>query len=126
MANNDSQIDKPQRGRPKRAELPDVNINTGAQSINTEKASLTSWVASSLRDDSWRITRADGHAHGKNDVVKGNFLRISFIIIIKHFDLNCTYPRTALNVNPGIRVKIQSVRFISPQEKRMDVRLVIA
>ena len=28
--------DKPQRGRPKRAELPDVNINTGAQSINTE------------------------------------------------------------------------------------------
>ena len=31
-----SQIDKPQRGRPKRAELPDVNINTGAQSINTE------------------------------------------------------------------------------------------
>ena len=27
-------IDKPQRGRPKRAELPDVNKN--AQSINTE------------------------------------------------------------------------------------------
>ena len=35
----DSQIDKPQRGRPKRAELPDVNINTGVQSINTERAS---------------------------------------------------------------------------------------
>ena len=34
---SNSQIDKPQRGRPKRAELPDVNINTGAQSINTEK-----------------------------------------------------------------------------------------
>ena len=32
----DSQIDKPQRGRPKRAELPDVKINMGAQSINTE------------------------------------------------------------------------------------------
>ena len=30
IANSDSQIDKPQRGRPKRAELPDVNINTGA------------------------------------------------------------------------------------------------
>ena len=30
MASSDSQIDKPQRGRPKRAELPDVNINTGA------------------------------------------------------------------------------------------------
>ena len=36
MASSDSQIDKPQRGRPKRAELPDANINTGAQSINTE------------------------------------------------------------------------------------------
>ena len=36
MASSDSQVDKPQRGRPKRAELPDVNINTGAQSINTE------------------------------------------------------------------------------------------
>ena len=40
MASSDSQIDKPQRGRPKRAELLGVNINTGAQSINTEKASL--------------------------------------------------------------------------------------
>ena len=37
---SDSQIDKPQRRRPKRAELPDVNINTGAQSINTDRASL--------------------------------------------------------------------------------------
>ena len=42
MASSDSQIDKPQRGRPKRAELLDVNINTGAQSINTERASLIS------------------------------------------------------------------------------------
>ena len=33
MASSDSQIDKPQRGRPKRAELPDVNINTDGQSI---------------------------------------------------------------------------------------------
>ena len=40
MAGSDSQVDKPQRGRPKRAELPDVNINTGVQSINTERASL--------------------------------------------------------------------------------------
>ena len=31
MASSDSQIDKPQRGRPKRVELPVVNINTGAQ-----------------------------------------------------------------------------------------------
>ena len=36
MASSDSHINKPQRGRPKRAEKPDVNINTGAQSINTE------------------------------------------------------------------------------------------
>ena len=40
MASSESQIDKPQRGCPKRAKLPDVNINTGAQSINTERASL--------------------------------------------------------------------------------------
>ena len=34
MASSDSQIDKPQRACPKRAELPDVSIlNTGAQSI---------------------------------------------------------------------------------------------
>ena len=35
MASSNSQIDK--RGRPKRAEPPDVNINTGTQSINTER-----------------------------------------------------------------------------------------
>ena len=40
MASSDSQIDKPQCGRPKRAELPDVNIDTDAQSINTDRASL--------------------------------------------------------------------------------------
>ena len=38
MASSNSQINKPQCGRPKRAELPDVNINTGTQSINTERA----------------------------------------------------------------------------------------
>ena len=40
MASNDSRIDKPQHGCPKRAELPDVNMNTGVQSINTERVSL--------------------------------------------------------------------------------------
>ena len=40
MASSDCQIDKPQHGCPKRAELLDVNINTGVQSINTERASL--------------------------------------------------------------------------------------
>ena len=39
MASSDSQIDKPQRGRPKRAELPDVNINTG-----TVKSAYKPWV----------------------------------------------------------------------------------
>ena len=41
MARSDSQIDELQRGHPKRAELPDVNVNTGAQSMNSERASLT-------------------------------------------------------------------------------------
>ena len=40
-ATSDSQIDKPQGGHAQRAELPDVNINTGTQSINTERTSLT-------------------------------------------------------------------------------------
>ena len=40
MASGDSQIDKPQRGYPKIAELLDVNINMGAQSINAERASF--------------------------------------------------------------------------------------
>ena len=33
MASSDSQIDRSQRGCPKRAELSDVNINTGAQNV---------------------------------------------------------------------------------------------
>ena len=41
MASSDSQIYKPQHGRPKRAELLDVNINRGAQSIDTERAALS-------------------------------------------------------------------------------------
>ena len=42
MASGGSQIDKPQGVCPKGAELPDVNtcINTGMQSINTERVSL--------------------------------------------------------------------------------------
>ena len=38
MASSDSQINEPQRGRPKRAELPDVNINIGAQIINSKSS----------------------------------------------------------------------------------------
>ena len=41
MASRDSQIDKPQCGRPKRAELTDANINTGMQSIDTDRVSDT-------------------------------------------------------------------------------------
>ena len=40
MGSSDSQIDKLQRGRSKRAELPAVNINTVAQNISTESAFL--------------------------------------------------------------------------------------
>ena len=40
MESSDSQINKSQCGCPKKAELPDVNINTGVQSMNTERASL--------------------------------------------------------------------------------------
>ena len=50
MASSNSQIDKTQHGHPKRAELPDVNINTGAQSINTESFFITlSTVSAHLR-----------------------------------------------------------------------------
>ena len=38
MTSSDSQIAKSQCGHPKRAELLDVNINTGTQSINNERA----------------------------------------------------------------------------------------
>ena len=41
MSSSDRQI-KPHRGRPKRAELPDENLNTGAQSVSTERDSLQS------------------------------------------------------------------------------------
>ena len=40
MACSESDFDKLQRGYPYRAELPDVNIKTGAQSINSDRASL--------------------------------------------------------------------------------------
>ena len=39
MASTDIEIDKPQRERPKRAELLGYKYNTVLQSINTERAS---------------------------------------------------------------------------------------
>ena len=41
MAPSDRQINKPHHGYPKRTELPNVNINTGTQSINTESLFTT-------------------------------------------------------------------------------------
>ena len=49
MTRSNSQIDKPQHGHPKKTGLPDVNINTGAQSINTERASLTEGILHTKR-----------------------------------------------------------------------------
>ena len=37
---SDNQMDKPQHGRPKRAELPDANINTKRKVFNSERTSL--------------------------------------------------------------------------------------
>ena len=42
MASSNSHINKPHHGRPKRAELMDVNINTGTQNVNTERPFLSS------------------------------------------------------------------------------------
>ena len=49
MACSNSQIGQPQCEHPNKAELLDVNINTGAQSINTERTSLNQ-VANNLLD----------------------------------------------------------------------------
>ena len=43
MAGSDSQIDKPQHGRPKRAELPDVNINRDTRKALILRVSLN-WI----------------------------------------------------------------------------------
>ena len=51
MASSDSQIDKPQCGCSKRAELSDVNINTDAQSINTERACCLKLTSSPQKID---------------------------------------------------------------------------
>ena len=56
MASSDSHIDKPQRGHPKRAELADVNINRGAQSINTERASLNKAGSATTNNDNRTTT----------------------------------------------------------------------
>ena len=43
MTSSGSQIDEPQRGRSKRAELRDVNINTGAKSIRKQLKRTSQW-----------------------------------------------------------------------------------
>ena len=56
---SDSQISKPQHGHPKRAELPNVNINTGAQSINTERAFLTMSLSKVNLSETRRLPNSD-------------------------------------------------------------------
>ena len=72
MASSDSQIDKPQPGHPKRAELPDVNINTGAQSNNTERA--LRWVSLSyvLQQIRAREGTARVHERGLHVCTRGD------------------------------------------------------
>ena len=80
MASTDSQVDKPQRGRPKRVELPDVNINTGAQSINTGRASLIGLpVVSffSFLPSSLILTRAEEYASSPTSASRSSSVRIS-------------------------------------------------
>ena len=55
MASSDSQIYRSQRGCPKRAELPDVNVNTGAQSINTVRVSLSKKFDANHQETSLKI-----------------------------------------------------------------------
>ena len=49
MASSHSQIDKPQHGHRKRAELPNVNINTGTQSITPGRAFLKQYLFYDLK-----------------------------------------------------------------------------
>ena len=58
MTSSGSQINEPQRGCPKRAELPDLNINTGAQSatnFNLNKLRLRSNLFYSQQRNEERI-----------------------------------------------------------------------
>ena len=71
MASSDSQIDKPQCGCPKRAELPDVNINTGVQSINTERACCLELTSSPQKIDRIFGKKVEG--------LQGFFLTILYI-----------------------------------------------
>ena len=66
MTSSDSQIDKPQRGPPKRAELADVNINTGEQSINCKKASFNTFEGAGYRFYSRHIYR--GNCVGPSEI----------------------------------------------------------
>ena len=53
MASSDSQISKPQRGCPKRAELPDVNINIGTvmnkiETLKQTRETVVYWALSEV------------------------------------------------------------------------------
>ena len=57
MASSDSEINKPQLGCPKRAELPNVNINTGVQRINTETTIVDTTILNSFKFKGSELTQ---------------------------------------------------------------------
>ena len=73
MASSDSWIGKPQHGRPKRAELPDVNINTGVQSIKMRKNKTTTTAHLPIL-----------HTHCISRHFKNNFTDISLRYIVHY------------------------------------------
>ena len=75
IASRDSQIDKPRHGRRERAELPDVN--TGAQNINTERASSKEGGAN------WKCGRAERTAKIKYWNETQNTLHLSLLLPTK-------------------------------------------
>ena len=59
MASSDDQINKPQRGHPKRAELPDVNITAARKALILRE--LINWVGRSFTAKSAVHEHAPAH-----------------------------------------------------------------
>ena len=96
MASSDSQINKPPRGRPKRAELPDVNINTGAQSINTERTSLINIMVLLLVRLTYIYIGIIYKIIYNKGVVLSWLVRVIYIHLYIHNPARCKAPLTAL------------------------------
>ena len=85
MAGSDSQMDKSQRGRPKRAELPDVNINTSAQSINASLKVITcmaSKLICSCVVDIWGPSQLQFLSNFYKNVAKVTYIKLQWSEII--------------------------------------------